>query len=67
MAHILVKKGEADNIATYTHFCDTLADMPDIDPHEINLGSTCVVLEGANGGIEFYIANSKKEWKKFVR
>lgn len=65
MAHVLVKRGNLDNIVTYEHFCDTTADLADIDPKEINLGSTSIVLEGENGGIEIYIANSKKKWIKF--
>lgn len=63
MAHVMTKRGEQDNVVTYTHFCDTIDDVADIDPAQINLGSVCVVLEGQSGGLEFYIANSNKEWK----
>ena len=65
MAHVLVKRGQADNVATYEHFCDTYNDIKDIDPYEINLGSVCIVLQGQSGGLEVYLANSKKEWIKF--
>ena len=64
MANILVKRGQLDNIVTYEHFCDTTADMRNIDPREINLGSVCIVLEGENNSIEAYIATSKKKWIK---
>ena len=65
MANILVKRGQVDNVAVYEHFCDTTADMANIDPREINLGSVCVVLKGESGGMEVYLATSKKEWIKF--
>lgn len=62
MANILVKRGQLDNVATYEHFCDITADMENIDPNQINLGSACIVLEGESGGIEVYLANSEKQW-----
>lgn len=62
MANVMTKRGQQDNIATYEHFCDTAADMQNIEPKYINLGSVCVVLEGESGGLEIYIANSKKQW-----
>lgn len=64
MPHILAKIGSNVNVATYEHYCDTITDRDNIDPREINLGSTCIVVEGENGGVEAYIANSNKEWKK---
>lgn len=63
MAHVMTRRGTQDNVVTYEHFCDTMADRDAIDPAEINLGTVCVVLEGASGGLEFYIAKSNKEWK----
>lgn len=65
MANVLVKRGQLDNVATYEHFCDTTADMENINPKEINLGSVCVVLKGKSGGMEVYLATSEKEWIQF--
>ena len=60
--NILTRYGDQVNVSTYEHFCDTIEDMKNIDPKKINLGSICVVLSGSNGKLQFYIANSKKEW-----
>jgi hypothetical protein len=62
--HVITKVGDQINVTTYEHFCDTAADVKNIDPKEITLGSVCVVLQGESGSIEFYIANSNKEWIK---
>lgn len=59
MANIMTKRGAQDNVVTYEHICDTAADMENIDPQYITLGSVCIVLDGA---LEVYMANSKKEW-----
>lgn len=59
--HIITKRGSIDNQITYEHYCDTIADMSSINPETITLGSTCVVVEG-NDGLEFYMADSHKEW-----
>lgn len=59
MANITTKRGQVDNVITYEHICDTTADMENIDPQEITLGSVCIVLDG---GFEVYMANSNKEW-----
>lgn len=64
MAHIMTKRGSQDNIITYEHYCDTMEDRAKIDPDYITLGSTCIVVEGENGGLEAYVANSHKEWKE---
>ena len=50
-----------DNVITYEHICDTTADLANIDPHFITLGSVAIVLEGESG-LEVYMANSKKQW-----
>ena len=63
MATIMTKRGQQDNVVTYEHICDTTADMVDIDPQYITLGSICLVLTGETGGLEVYIANSSQEWK----
>jgi len=62
--NIMTKRGSQDNVVTYEHFCDTTADMANIDPKYITLGSVCIVLQGAVG-LEIYIANSSKEWIPF--
>ena len=66
MAHKMTKRGNIDNIVTYEHFCDTKADMADINPNEINLGSVCVVLEdeSENDTLQFYLAKTDKTWIK---
>ena len=66
MAHITTQRGTQDNVVTYTHFCDTKADMASIDKKEITLGSVCVVLEdeSSSNGLEFYLAKSDKTWVK---
>lgn len=61
MASKMTKRGIQDNIVTYEHICDTTADLQNIDPKFITLGSVAVVLEG-DGGMEFYMANSNKKW-----
>ena len=45
MADISADHLEKDNITTYEHFCDTHADMEQIDEKYITLGSVCIVLE----------------------
>lgn len=66
MAHKMTKRGNIDNVITYEHFCDTKADMADIDPNEVNLGSVCVVLvdESEGNTLQFYLAKSDKIWIK---
>lgn len=66
MAHKMTKRGNIDNVITYEHFCDTKADMADINPDEINLGSVCVVLVDESEGdtLQFYLAKSDKIWIK---
>lgn len=58
---IMSKRGQADNVITYEHICDTTADLENIDPKYITLGSIALVLKGA-AGIEVYMATSDKEW-----
>jgi len=66
MAHKMTKRGSQDNVITYEHFCDTKADMAEIDKSEINLGSVCVVLadETQSNTLQFYLAKSDKTWIK---
>lgn len=59
--NVLVKSGNECNVVTYKHFCDTTEDMKNIDPRKINLGSSCVVINGS-GGINTYLADSSKQW-----
>lgn len=62
MANIMTKRGNLDNIVTYEHICDTVADMQNIDPRTATLGSICIVIKGENDNLEVYIADSNKEW-----
>ncbi len=57
----MIKKGSQDNMATYEHVCDTAADLANINPEYITLGSTALVLLGEHG-IELYMATSTKQW-----
>jgi hypothetical protein len=59
--HIITKRGSIDNQITYEHYCDTIADMSNIDKSTITLGSVCIVINGTDG-LEAYIADSNKEW-----
>lgn len=61
MSNIMTKRGSQDNVVTYEHYCDTTADMQNIDPKYITLGSICIVVKGATG-LEVYIAGSDKQW-----
>ena len=58
---IMSKRGQADNIITYEHICDTTADLTNIDPKYVTLGSVAIVLKGS-AGLEVYMATSDKEW-----
>lgn len=62
MANIMTKRGNQDNVITYEHICDTSADMANIEPQYKTLGSVCIVIQGASGGLEVYITGSNKEW-----
>ena len=62
MANVMTKRGSLDNVVTYEHICDTTADLDNIDPNYITLGSVAVVLSGSAGTFEVYMANSSKEW-----
>lgn len=61
MANIMSKRGQSNNIITYEHICDTTADLANIDPKYITLGSVAIVLKGS-AGLEVYMATSDKEW-----
>ena len=61
MANIMTKRGQQDNIVTYEHICDEIADLQNIDPEYITLGSTALVLLGEHG-VELYMATSTKQW-----
>lgn len=63
MATIMTKQGQLDNVITYEHICDTVADMANINPSYITLGSVCIVIKGESDGLEVYMANSRKEWE----
>lgn len=59
--NIMSKRGQQDNIVTYEHWCDTVADLANIDPQYVTLGSVAIVVRGA-AGLEAYIADSQKQW-----
>ena len=40
----MTKRGSQDNVATYEHLCDTAADLQNIDPRYITLGSIAIIL-----------------------
>lgn len=61
MATKMTKRGALDNEVTYEFFCDTAADLQNIDPHYITLGSIAIVIDGPT----IYIANSDKQWINF--
>lgn len=63
MANIMTKVGQQDNVVTYEHICDQASDLANINPDYITLGSIALVLHGT-GGIEFYMADSNKQWVK---
>lgn len=60
--NIMTKRGSEDNVVTYEHYCDTPADMANIDPAYITLGSICVVVKGTGGELDVYMADSQKQW-----
>lgn len=60
--NIMTKRGSEDNMITYEHYCDTTADMGNIDPKYITLGSVCIVVQGNNNDLDVYIAGSDKQW-----
>ena len=62
--NVMSKRGSQDNVITYEHYCDTTADMENIDPKYITLGSICVVIRGENDLLELYIADSNHTWNK---
>ena len=64
--NIMTKRGSLDNVVTYEHICDTTADMDNIDPNYITLGSICIVINGEGEGMEVYMANSNKEWNSIA-
>lgn len=63
--NIMTKRGSQDNVVTYEHICDTTADLQDIDPQYITLGSVAIVLQGS-AGLEVYMATSQKEWVSLI-
>ena len=63
--NIMTKRGSQDNIVTYEHICDTTADLQNIDPQYITLGSVAIVLQGS-AGLEVYMATSQKEWVSLI-
>ena len=61
MASTMTKRGQQDNVVTYEFVCDATADLAQIDPQYITMGSIAIVIDGG-AGLEVYMANSQKEW-----
>lgn len=62
MAVILAgKNGEFNRTVNY-FYADTKADMNDINPGDITMGSRCYII---NTG-DTYMANSSKEWMPYA-
>lgn len=59
--NIMTKRGNQDNVVTYEHICDTKADLDNINPEYITLGSVAIVLKD-DAGLGVYMATSDKEW-----
>ena len=60
--HVMTKRGSQDNVVTYEHMCDTIADRDAIPISQKTIGSVAIVLTGESGGMEVYIANSAHQW-----
>lgn len=58
MASTMTKRGNLDNMVTYEFVCDTAADLQNIEPEYITMGSVAIVIDG----FEAYMANSQKQW-----
>ena len=61
--NVMTKRGQLDNVVTYEHMCDTMADLNSVPFEESTIGSTAIVLQGDSGSMEVYIANGAHEWK----
>ena len=57
--NILLKDGSHTNREIFQHLCDTIDDLKNIPPTQINFGSLAYIVSTG----ELYIANSDKEWK----
>lgn len=61
MAHKMTRRGSLDNVITFEHYCDTVADLENIPESEINLGTIALVVDGP-AGLAVYMAKSDKTW-----
>lgn len=66
--NIMTKRGQKDNIVTYEHYCDTKADMQNINPAYITLGSVAIVVkdETNSNSLTVYMADSQKNWQPLM-
>jgi hypothetical protein len=55
----MLKDGSHTNREIFQHLCDTVEDLKNIPPTQINFGSLAYIVSTG----ELYIANSDKEWK----
>lgn len=60
--NIMTKRGSLDNVITYEHYCDTVADLANIPKNQITLGSVAIVLKGEDDELEVYMADTNKTW-----
>lgn len=60
--NVMTRRGSLDNVVTYQHVCDTVADLQNIPLNQSTLGSTAIVLRGESGDFEVYIAKSNGKW-----
>lgn len=56
--NIMLKDGSHINREIFQHLCDTVEDLTNIPPNQINFGSLAYVVSTG----ELYIANSNKQW-----
>ena len=62
MANVMTKRGSLDNVVTFEHYCDTVADLQNIPKDQMSLGSVAIVLQGEDNGLEVYMATTGKQW-----
>lgn len=62
MAYKMTKRGSLDNETTNEFFCDTIEDLMQISPKDINLGSIAIVIDG----MQVFIAGSNKQWNSMT-
>ena len=64
--NIMTKRGSASNVDIYEHYCDSISDLPNIPKEQITLGSVAIILNGENGDLDVYMADSSKAWHNLL-